>query len=1067
MEHKILKYIKNKINSHSKQKKPSSDAQDLVSLSSKKDIDINEDENMGNYIRYLDGGIANPNNHNIALTGKYGSGKSSIMDSYINDKKLSNFLRVSLASFSNDNHNKFKGKNNEVGSTENIPKGKINNVEPAGENLKIEPSEDNSNGETLESENKLEQSIINQILYQIDNKNIPLTNFKIKKPIKFFSKIYLTLEFFLIALLSFAHFHFLRILEIYNITFNIFSLKVTLISSMWLLLIVFLSFNLWSLLKHLQIKKLKISYKNVDASLIGSDYSNDLFEKYVDEIIYLFQSSKKNILIIEDIDRFENLKIFQQLRELNIKLNNSTKTPKTMFEKWAVFSVLGNTKQKKWTFIYLVKDDMFSGSEDRVKFFDLIIPVIPYVTVSNSTSILKNLFGSLLEGKEANKLLDILGTFITDYRLLKNIHNEYVVFSQNLNKKNYNQLLALVAYKNLYPKKFDDIQNGGGTLKIIKDNFRNHILNEINKLETQKAKAEEYFNQSVSENEKELILILFLRSGNSTVTSGYYGNQSISILQNVDNFISGTAFTLKFDGSEHKDLLYSDFIKTDYYKNSIHSSAGTVEHEQFLKKIQDKIVEFQNQSFSSLEKKFFLQNGIQDDLLFALIKNGFINEHYLDIINHSYGGSNNELFKNNLYTESETIKYDLELTSIDELIKLFASSDYEKPQILNFSLFRYALTNKLDEIKKFVATAQTKGTLFLERYLLAYPNDIYMIEKYTESLEFNLEILESYANSQYIVEQNMYENEMSNLNLAYKIISSNLVNKNDLTQWLNSDIYFDLKKIIIKNLDDTIDFENIANNQLIDCYMEYDKLNLSSKNINKYLSYLSPNGEPLDTLPENFINYVNRNIEHFSYIDDISKATFDLIIFNNTFSKESIKTIFVNYPRSFGLYDQQSFENIDKDFREVLLNLNLFEKNSAVFQLLENHSYDISDIFSVPDIIAIDQSDEIKLLTSKTMNYLSLSPSLESLSLFAKNLNNSHLSTRDGLEMISKFNSVDNDISKFVRILSAFSSGKNYKRRYIFKNVSYNVHMLTWLKESQVIKDMNIDSNNKISVQWT
>ncbi|MGX9817540.1 hypothetical protein, partial [Leuconostoc mesenteroides] len=647
------------------------------------------------------------------------------------------------------------------------------------------------------------------------------------------------------------------------------------------------------------------------------------------------------------------------------------------------------------------------------------------------------------------------------------IHNEYVVFSQNLNKKNYNQLLALVAYKNLYPKKFDDIQNGGGTLKIIKDNFRNHILNEINKLETQKAKAEEYFNQSVSENEKELILILFLRSGNSTVTSGYYGNQSISILQNVDNFISGTAFTLKFDGSEHKDLLYSDFIKTDYYKNSIHSSAGTVEHEQFLKKIQDKIVEFQNQSFSSLEKKFFLQNGIQDDLLFALIKNGFINEHYLDIINHSYGGSNNELFKNNLYTESETIKYDLELTSIDELIKLFASSDYEKPQILNFSLFRYALTNKLDEIKKFVATAQTKGTLFLERYLLAYPNDIYMIEKYTESLEFNLEILESYANSQYIVEQNMYENEMSNLNLAYKIISSNLVNKNDLTQWLNSDIYFDLKKIIIKNLDDTIDFENIANNQLIDCYMEYDKLNLSSKNINKYLSYLSPNGEPLDTLPENFINYVNRNIEHFSYIDDISKATFDLIIFNNTFSKESIKTIFVNYPRSFGLYDQQSFENIDKDFREVLLNLNLFEKNSAVFQLLENHSYDISDIFSVPDIIAIDQSDEIKLLTSKTMNYLSLSPSLESLSLFAKNLNNSHLSTRDGLEMISKFNSVDNDISKFVRILSAFSSGKNYKRRYIFKNVSYNVHMLTWLKESQVIKDMNIDSNNKISVQWT
>ncbi len=48
----------------------------------------------------------------------------------------------------------------------------------------------------------------------------------------------------------------------------------------------------------------------------------------------------------------------------------------------------------KWQFIYLVKDDIFNNAESRVKFFDIIIPVIPFITTNNSYSKLNELFSN-------------------------------------------------------------------------------------------------------------------------------------------------------------------------------------------------------------------------------------------------------------------------------------------------------------------------------------------------------------------------------------------------------------------------------------------------------------------------------------------------------------------------------------------------------------------------------------------------------------------------------------------------------------------------------------------------
>src|SRR5690606_30541975 len=92
-----------------------------------------------------------------------------------------------------------------------------------------------------------------------------------------------------------------------------------------------------------------------------------ILNHHLDEIIYFFEVTPYNVVIIEDLDRFQQTEIFTKLREINLLLNNSKKT-----------------KHKEIVFIYAVRDDMFTDKE-RTKFFDFIIPIIPVVNSSNSS----------------------------------------------------------------------------------------------------------------------------------------------------------------------------------------------------------------------------------------------------------------------------------------------------------------------------------------------------------------------------------------------------------------------------------------------------------------------------------------------------------------------------------------------------------------------------------------------------------------------------------------------------------------------------------------------------------
>ena len=114
------------------------------------------DKNNPIYTKALDFAFDDDSIKNIAITGVYGSGKSTIWNTYVKEKNLKNIITVSLGKYE-DECVKFKYNND----------GKV-------ENISCSPEVDN------DKENRIERQIINQIVSQIDSKKISKSKYKFK-----------------------------------------------------------------------------------------------------------------------------------------------------------------------------------------------------------------------------------------------------------------------------------------------------------------------------------------------------------------------------------------------------------------------------------------------------------------------------------------------------------------------------------------------------------------------------------------------------------------------------------------------------------------------------------------------------------------------------------------------------------------------------------------------------------------------------------------------------------------------------------------------------------------------
>lgn len=349
--------------------------------------------------------------HNIALTGPYGSGKSSIIQSFLKIY-LGSPLHISLAAF---------------------------------------VSETDTGGSKV-TRQEIERSILQQMLYGPDANNLPLSRFKrIQSPGVLSILKSLCIMIGIIAL------------------WYIFSRREDIISgnfltplkfSNWLNLgsLIFAAIFLWVVLHHFYVASFGLSLKGISLKDIeirpASDNQESILNRHLDEIIYFFQSTKYDLVVIEDLDRFDDAEIFVTLREINSLVNKNVGIKRTV------------------RFLYALRDDVFVNT-DRTKFFEFIIPVIPIINASNSIDmVLAQERRLALDDRLNQQFLREVSRYLSDLRLIQNIFNEYAIYVSNLetdgeNVLNPNKLLAILIYKNVYPKDFEQLHRGEGNLAYI------------------------------------------------------------------------------------------------------------------------------------------------------------------------------------------------------------------------------------------------------------------------------------------------------------------------------------------------------------------------------------------------------------------------------------------------------------------------------------------------------------------------------------------------------------------------------------------------------------------------
>lgn len=648
------------------------------------------EENKQVYTEALDYAFSNDDIRNIAITGVYGAGKSTVWNTYreykvkkLGETSFKNIITVSLG--------KYEKNSKEIGEDNSTKDDSINYKK---------------NKEGKELDNRVERQIINQISAQIKPSAIPLSNYKFKGNIPWYgllSNIFLTLLFSAsILFLVYLKYIFNYLKSLIGYTFAI----VPLISIFIILFVGPSVYFLYHFYKKNKVRFSKFSFKVAEAELTEANNDETVLERDMKEIVYLLSSSNTSIVVFEDLDRYDSVEIFVKLKELNFLLNSYLET---------------NEKNRVVKFVYLIKDGLFH-TKDRTKFFDFILPIIPVVDSNTSEGHLLSLLGVGNENEEdvseqnneetalrRNDLRNI-SLYIDDMRVLRNIVNEYKVYSKLLQvpeeKLDENKLFALITVKNIYPKEFDLLQENRGYISGIfnkLEDYRNSKIEDIN------IKISKY----ISDIEK---------------LNNIFENSKFEVLA------SGIPSYIRLDPAEEQ--YWPNFLKkwseNKEEQKSIYSKQGSsnYHYEEFLEQFIDK-----------LDEKIELGEKVSEN-----------REEQLNSLKEEKISLERQLNRIKIYTLKELLS---KMTS-EEIEKLFECN--EGPENQEFTLIRYLLIEGLfDETYWYYKcnfdavnenTLKLKDRIYMRRLLeksgenvlldIESPNEIFNRLKSSDYMRYNV-----------------------------------------------------------------------------------------------------------------------------------------------------------------------------------------------------------------------------------------------------------------------------------------------------------------------------------------
>ncbi len=1004
------------------------------------------------YSKMLQVALETPKNNNVAVTGTYGSGKSSFLRTFEKKNKGYDYLHISLATF-DDIESK------ESDNLENNLKNKIaEQKDEQGENKNkaLVPKNDNLN-------QLLEKSIVQQIFYKEKDKTIPFSRFKRINNIKQNSIIWHSMAIGILFLYTLIIFFPKNVNEFFN-----FNLKVLFSDSFALSLFIFIIvgfyfYKIFQYLMKLQVSKFNIKSGEIE---VNNKDKTSILNEHLDEILYFFEVTSYNVVVIEDLDRFGNTEIFIKLRELNTLINNSKDI------------------NRRVVFVYAIKDDMFKD-KDRTKFFDFIIPIIPYINSSSSFQKIKEKF----EKQEIDiEFLRNLSLRIDDMRLLINIANEYKIYKHKIgsSKLNFTRLLAMIVYKNFYPSDFAKLHVNQGNVYDIFNQRTKYISEELEKNKIlQHAKNKEISElenkislekqKSIEELRMVYILKIFEKVGNNHF---YNTSNNQYTLSNVKQIIQDDNFEnikqLGFKNSNYSSIISFNQIEKEISELTYEQREKLlIEHpneqlEQLKKDLQsleenaDKIKKYKISQIAQIEDSKIFEKIEKENLLKFLIREEHIKDDYYSYISYFFPGS--LTFKDRDFVlsvqDNKSLEFEYLLSNIDEVIKNLTAKEFESKAILNFNLLDYMLkeniqdekftnfisnlSNGSDISKKFILSfllitqEQDKFTNIIVKkfkniWLHIFKESHLTFEKQKEYFQIFLEVLDKTTlaflnvdNSiKVFIEENSYLPKYSANNDKFEFLISELQIK---YKTLNVD---DLKNIAL--VVDYI-FKNDLyelNQEMIEHYI--GRFTLSDTMKNKLLASNYTAINEFDTTTKSLLEYIHNNINMY------------------------VKNVLLKIP--------ENTQESETMIVELLNNEDLELKNKKA--IIKKEETKISNISTIPNELWLDVLQENKLIASwdNLLHYYKEKNELDAYLLAFLNINENYQELVQ-YKMNNKEVFGDELLQRISREILKSNQLSDEAYRYLIKSIIWrftdlNMDLLSSIKVDEIL------SNKKIALHQT
>lgn len=703
----------------------------------------------GPYVATLIAALNNSAVKNVALSGNYGVGKSSILQR-VSEVEAGRVVELSLSTLAP---------------------------------IEASPLDDSVPVQATTPTNRIQQEIVKQLLYREEPNRAPGSRFR---RIERFQRMR---ELLLAGILGFAV-AVLFLLVGWGPTL-VTTLKPLVDLALWIYPIVFVMatgvvFALRALLHgRVHIK----AFSAGPAAVTLDENSVSYFDQYLDEIVYFFETSDYDVVIFEDIDRFNDSHIFETLRSLNTLLNATPEVRRT-----------GRTIR----FVYAIKDSIFdriglelegrkpdatladitdpaeaeSVRANRTKFFDLVIPVVPFITHRSA----RNLASQLLDGlanKVSADLIDLAGRYVPDMRLLKNVRNEFVVFRDRIFSGDGSQLgldetdlFAMMLYKSTHLSDFEAIRLGKSKLDQLYAVGRDLVSTNIRRLERESRATRQELVRARSVPTRanrigrllsdhaartaraarlhtqgpQYVLLGTSRSADEVKDAQFWREFAEAPDDTVLTWRNSSGNSLSFSRSDLAAAL-GDSLNPDTWIEADQSAlnetlAEQQDHLRFLRsadmgdliKRPEFLVDYEEaaQPLESVAEALLTRG-----LAFQLIRSGYINRNFTLYTSTFHGDRVSSAATNFIihHVEQNAMDVDFELSDddVDAVVRERGANALSEPALFNIAILDRLLTSNVENADVMIASVARlgeSGLTFLQAYLTAGTQKALFLERF-------------------------------------------------------------------------------------------------------------------------------------------------------------------------------------------------------------------------------------------------------------------------------------------------------------------------------------------------